>query len=213
MSLLLFSFSMNNLIQSYKIKPNEPPLTPSKGGQSITEGAVKVGDILFSSTDKTSSKIIRKFTGGGPASHVAVISDISAGIPFVIEAISSGVRKVPLSTFIGENKYVVAFRYPNMDSNQISLMTSYLNERVDASYDMFGAFVSAFFVLNEKTVEVDYGQYKTKKTFCSKLLIEGFQTANISFLNMSGGWGTPNDLIPLTWTNNLIYVGHLKYSN
>lgn len=191
----------------------DPPLTPSNGGKSIDGRSLAVGDIIFGSVDNTSSKLIRKFTGGGPASHVAMVSDITAGVVFIVEAISSGVRKVPLEKFLSENSNAVAFRYPNIQLSQIQLMSSYLNERIGASYDFFGAGKSPFFKLYNQKVEVDYGQYKTQKTYCSKLLIEAFQVSNISICNLTGGWSTPNDLVTLNWTDNLIYIGHLKYTS
>lgn len=192
--------------------PQDPPLTPSNGGKSIDGRSLAVGDIIFSSVENTSSMLIRKFTGGGPASHVAVVSDIIAGIVFVIEAISSGVRKVPLEAFLAENSNAVAFRYPNISSSQTQLLSSYLNERIGANYDYFGAGSSPFFKLDERKIEVDYGQYKTRKTYCSKLLIEAFQVSNISICELTGGWSTPNELVTLTWTDTLTYVGHLKYT-
>lgn len=211
-SALTIDTQKNNNLNHRQQKSNDPPLTPSNGGRSIVGGSLHVGDLIFTSVDNTKSKLIRKFTGGGPASHVAAVSDITAGIVFIIEAISSGVRKIPLDDFLRENSNVVAFRYPSISSSQVQLFSAYLNDRVGAKYDYFGAGVATFFKLNDLDVQVDYGEFKTKRTFCSRLMIEGFLQANISVCSLTGGWGTPNDLATLTWTDQLQYVGHLKYT-
>lgn len=197
---------------SFQNKRTDPPLTPSNGGKSIDGRSLKLGDLIFSSVDNTSSMLIRKFTGGGPASHIAAVSDLTANIVFVIEAISGGVRKIPLETFLKENSNAVAFRYPKINDVQVKQFVKYLNERIGAKYDFFGAGISTVFKLNDKTVQVDYGEFKTKKTYCSKLMIEAFSQSGISVAAVTGGWSSPNDLAKLRWTNDLIYVGHLKYT-
>jgi uncharacterized protein YycO len=202
----------NRSFSTYIHLQQEPPLTPSKGGRSIDGRSLRPGDVIFSSTNSTSSKLIRRFTGGGAASHVAVVSNVDANIVFIIEAITSGVRKVPLETFLSENSNAVAFRKMDLDGEQRKRITDYLNQRVGAPYDFFGAFSSAYFKLVTKQVEVDYGQYKTKKTYCSKLFIEAFRTANVDICRMVGNWSTPNDLVTLTLTDDLVYLGHLKYT-
>lgn len=195
------------------LEPDDPLITPANGGRSIDGRSLRVGDILFSSTNTTASKLIRRFTGGGAASHVAVVSDIDANIVFIIEAITSGVRKVPLETFLGDNTNAVAFRYPSLSQQQVNAVSQYLNARVNSTdYDYFGAGMSPFFRLNEKKVKVDYGQGTSTRTYCSKLYIEAMSGAGISITTLTGGWSTPNDLVTLSWTDNLQYVGHLKYT-
>ena len=194
------------------LRSENPPLTPNNGGRSIDGRSLQLGDIIFTSTNSTSSYFIRIFTGGGPASHVAVVSDNTANIIWIIEAVSGGVHKVSLEDFLNHNTNAAAFRYPNLRQDQIANISQYLNNRVGAKYDFFGAGESPFFKFNDRQVEVDYGQYATKKTYCSKLYIEALQTAGISICTLTGGWTSPNDLVTLSWTDNLVYVGHLKYT-
>jgi len=198
-------------VHQQALVPQDPPLTPTQGGMSIDGRSLKVGDLIFTSVNTTSSMLIRKFTGGGPASHVAAVSDVSGGIVWIIEAVSGGVRKVELEQFLSENSHAVGFRC-TMTSSQIKIFSAYLNDRVGVKYDFFGAGEAVFFKLNDRAVRVDYGEFKTKKTYCSKLLIEAFQQANISICSLTGGWSTPNDLVKLIWTKDLAYVGHLKYT-
>jgi uncharacterized protein YycO len=190
----------------------DPPLTPTNGGQSIDASALQPGDILFASTNDPTSYFIRVFTGGGPASHVAVVSDNIGGAYFVIEALGSGVQKNTLTDFLNVNSIVVAFRYPNISAGDMSTVLAYLNARIGAPYDIWGAVKAAFFKLNNNDVVVDYGQFKTQGTYCSKLLIEAYLQANVNLCTLSGGSGAPNDLITMTWFDILNYVGHLKYT-
>ena len=188
------------------------PLTPSAGDRSIAASVLSPGDILFASTNDTKSYLIRKFTGGGPASHVAIISDAFGGNYFVVEALSGGVRKTALPDFLAANSTVVAFRYPSLDQARTGNIIAYLNGRIGAPYDYWGAFTSSLFKLNGADVTVDYGQFTTQKTYCSKLVIEAYQQANIDLCRLTSGWTSPNDLATMTWFNQLTYVGHLEYT-
>lgn len=192
----------------------DPPLTPASGGRSIDGRSLEVGDILFSTTNNVSSIIIRRFTGGGPASHVAVVSDLIANTVWVVEAVTTtGVRKISLDDFLSENSFAAAFRYPSISSNSKTALVQYLNERQGrVGYDYYGAAASPYFRLSSRQVQVDYGQRGSQKTYCSKLYIEAMQHAGISILSVTGGWSTPNDLVTMSWTNDLHYVGHLKYT-
>lgn len=192
----------------------DPPLTPSSGGMSIDGRLLQVGDVIFSTTNKPLSWLIRLLSGEGPVSHVAIVSDKVGDLVFIIEAVGTGVRKVPIENFLIDNKIAVAFRYPNISAAQTNnFIAPYLNSRIGTQYDKFGAMssISTLFRFNNKKVEVDYGQLNSQKTYCSKLMLEAYQSANIDLSQVTGNW-SPNGLVTLSWTDILVYVGHLKYA-
>ena len=81
------------------------PLDPGRGGRSVGDSALAMGDILVSTTPALSSAAIRIGTGAA-VSHARLY--IGAGQ--VVEAVGDGVELAQLENVVAHDSLCVAYR-------------------------------------------------------------------------------------------------------
>ncbi|WP_158789039.1 YiiX/YebB-like N1pC/P60 family cysteine hydrolase [Granulicella sp. L46] len=197
------------------IAPDDPPLSPNAGGQTILESVLQKGDILLTTTTSTDgwasaavSALIRQATGGGPVSHSAVF----IGNDSVIDAtITGGVNVNSYNDFAQKASVIVAFRYPSITAAQQQNIVDFCLSQLGKPYALIGAVASAHFFFGPLLHQlVDMGG-TDGSFYCSKLVIDSYGNAGANLVTADPQWQSPNDLISLTWFGELGYVGHLKY--
>jgi N-acetylmuramoyl-L-alanine amidase/uncharacterized protein YycO len=198
------------------------PLDPGSGGRSISEAALRPGDIIISTTPQASSIGIRVATQG-PVSHALVY----IGNGEVVEAIGQGVIRRPLQTALTDDTLAVAFRYPSITDAQAQQVCDFLMVQAQAgrAYNYVGL-VDPLQVLIQRQecalLPGDWLQQKcmalqvrvplgtgNNKFFCSQLVLEAYRQAGIPITKDDPVWHTPEDIAQLAFTQ-LEYVGHLK---
>lgn len=214
--LILLSATRGGCTNAEEGRGREDLLSPTTAGRMLAFSGLKLGDLLLSRTDQFKSAVIRKFSGNGPFSHVAIVSEVAgttANQIKVIEAVSPNVREITLTHMLAESSTVVVLRSPALSTGaQANSLTAFLISKLGSGYDNWGAFSAAELNISGKSWKLDVGNASTK-FYCSELVVAGFDslgihlTRNHSTLNWS-----PNNLAALVWDGNVLdYVGHLKY--
>ena len=197
---------------------DEIPLEPTRGGMSIDEGSLEVGDIVVSTTGDLISKIIRDFTGS-LVSHAALY----VGDGMVVEAVASGVELRTLEDALEDDLYAVALRHPAITEDQGMRIRDFAGEQIDRKYDyraigmhalyrvaagvcagMSGITRAACKVARRR---IAFGNDDADRWFCSELVFAAFKAAGVPF-GTTPMARTPGGL--LTLDPPLEYVGHLK---
>lgn len=184
------------------------PLDPGNGGQSILPAALQPGDILLSTTSSIESEIIRKVTSG-PVSHAAVYLGQVNGVLSIIEAQSPKIFVDKLQNAIDHDTLLVAFRYPNIKSDQQKSVVEWFKAHAGTPFNKWGAvrdWVAQFLGL-PRHVNL---QTPGNGFYCSQLVIAGYDAAGLALIKSPAQW-TPNDIANLAWTDQLHYVGHLQF--
>lgn len=193
---------------------DDPALSPSTGGKSITEAALQKGDLILSTTSSSTtsyvsaaiSAAIRAATGSGPVSHAAVYSEL--GVVDVL--ISQGVTVRSVADSLNATSVAVAFRYPQVTSDQQQQINDWAVAHLGAGYDFAGVVKDVRFQFLGKTHRlVDFGVSRNR-FYCSRFVIDAYGAANLQLTTTSPNFTSPNDLVPLTWFGELEYIGHLK---
>jgi uncharacterized protein YycO len=192
---------------------SEVPLDPQTDGKSISLGVLQVGDLVISTTPAWGSNVIRAITGGGPASHVRIYAGTAhTGAPSFIEAIAEGVSTTYADVALAPDTVAVGFRHPNRTDASAKAAVQYAVNQLGKRYDYWGAAADALFrYLNTKR-RVNL-RTPSNTFYCSKLAIEAYESAAMPLVRIDPQWSTPNDLVPLTWTEDLLYLGHLKFTS
>ena len=109
--------------------------------QKIFLEKAKTGDILLTSSDAWYSKII-KWKTKSEFNHVGIIyrlfdRRLNIKIPFIIEAISTGVTMQPLINYFKESKNtdLYLFRHKLVNENNLPLIIGKSLEYIGANYD------------------------------------------------------------------------------
>jgi hypothetical protein len=195
------------------------PLSPIAGGRSIDTSALKMGDIIVSTTNQIPSKLIR-FGTNSSVSHARIY--IGGGQ--VVEAVGKGVELVSLEDAIRHDSLAVAFRYPGLSDEQALRIRDYVGQQLGKPYDfkfvfvrqpLFQAGAALCNVLSEPEKsqckhwvgKVYLGKSDDTTFVCSNLLAAGFADAGVPLTSSPANWTTPDDI---TLKTNLEYVGHLK---
>lgn len=202
---------------------DDPPLSPSTGGRSITKALLQIGDIILTTTSSATttwvsaavSAAIRVTTGRGPFSHAAIY----IGNVVVESLVSTGVTLNPLDTALGGNfgdpvlpqaSVAVAVRFPGIRTDQQQQIEDWATSKLGAPYDFAGTVSQARFKFNGKVHQLINLGTSADKFYCSKLVLDAYQAAGISLTTVNPRWQSANDLAPLAWFGELEYVGHLK---
>lgn len=193
---------------------DDPPLSPSTGGKSITEAALQKGDLILSTTSTattsyvsaTISAAIRLATGNGPVSHAAVYSEL--GVIDVL--ISHGVTVRSVSGSLNDASVAVAFRYPKVTSGQQQVINDWAVARLGAGYDFAGLANDVRFQFLGQTHRLVNLGVSASRFYCSRFVIDAYAAASLQLTTTPPNFSSPNDLVPLTWFGELEYIGHLK---
>ncbi|MBD1844532.1 N-acetylmuramoyl-L-alanine amidase [Cyanobacteria bacterium FACHB-63] len=200
----------------------EIPLDPGQGGRSIAESALKIGDIILSTTNSWISDAIRQVTQA-PISHAMIY----IGNDQVVEAIGSGVTLRSLTEAVSGATVAVAFRVPGLTSEQGLRVRDFVGRQLDRSYSYWGIVRQALFQLDRavwcdgKSGEeydrcirwigrVNLGTDSNDTFFCSQLVLAAYADAGVPLTSSPPNWNSPGDLADLRFSGRLGYVGHLK---
>ena len=147
--------------------------------QKIFLEKAKTGDILLTSSDAWYSKII-KWKTKSEFNHVGIIyrlfdRRLNIKIPFIIEAISTGVTMQPLINYFKESKNtdLYLFRHKLVNENNLPLIIGKSLEYIGANYD----YQQLFALLFNGKIDND------KKMICSQLLDRVYQAGEIRLLH------------------------------
>jgi hypothetical protein len=110
------------------------PLDPGPGGQSISIAALRVGDIVVSTTKATVSRVIRAATKSD-VSH----SMIYVGDQQVVHAVSKGVVLETLTTALYDAILAVAYRHKHMTHTQGLRVRDFVGNQIGREYSVAGA--------------------------------------------------------------------------
>jgi cell wall-associated NlpC family hydrolase len=208
-------------------------LTPTNGGQRIAPTVLRAGDLLLSSANSLTSVGIRVLSVT-PVSHAALY----LGDGQVVEAVGSGVRLRPVADFVAEEATIVAFRHPAMSDAQAQSLRQFSLAQVGKKYNSMGIVLQAPFTLQRQTCElpvvpglvrdfcirglaaVQLGAARNDRFFCSQLVLQAYQQAQLPLTTADPLLVTPADLlhmregdVPSMRTEQALqYVGHLKSS-
>jgi plastocyanin len=227
--------------------PNSPlapasnvPLEPGNGGRSIGISALKMGDIILSTTNNPISKGIRGATDS-PVSHTILY----VGDGMVVEAVMGGVRLVPLEKALSDATFAVALRHPGLTHDQALQIRDFAGKQLKkgltlTNYDFqYGIIKQAKFRLDMATMElivetlcpdmdpktkdllvkdllptllasINLGTRTNDSWFCSELVIAAYDAAGVPLTSTPPHWTAPGDIIPIRSNGALEYVGHIK---
>ena len=208
-------------------------LTPANGGQRIGPGDLQPGDLLLSSANGVSSLGIRVLTVT-PVSHAALY----VGDDQIVEAVGAGVRLRSTADFIAEEATIVAFRHPHMNDGHARAARDFSLAQVGKKYNGLGIVLQAPFTLQRQVCElpavpglardfcirglaaVQLGAARNDRFFCSQLVLQAYQHAQLPLTTADPLLVSPADLlhmregdVPSVRTEQALqYVGHLKSS-
>ena len=183
------------------------------GGMCISPAALKLGDLIVSTTGANVSTAIRVGTGS-PVSHAMLF----VGGGQVIEAVGTGVRRVPLGTAINDASLAVAYRVPDLSEKEGSLVVNFAVQQIGRKYNTSGA-AGAGVARNPLAcaasgvvicVAANAGMFSSGGRFyCSELVLAAYVAANRPLVPRNPSVSVPND-IPLAYSHGtLVYAGHV----
>ena len=206
-------------------------LTPANGGLRIAPADLRAGDLLLSSANSLTSVGIRVLSVA-PVSHAALY----LGDGQVVEAVGSGVRLRHVTDFVAEEATIVAFRHPGLSPAQAQSLRQFSLAQVGKKYNGMGIVLQAPFTLQLQTCElpvvpglvrdfcirglaaVQLGAARNDRFFCSQLVLQAYQQAQLPLTTADPLLVSPADLlhmregdVPSVRTEQALqFVGHLK---
>ncbi len=159
------------------------------GGVSYDYNALKVGDLIVSTSNAWISERIRNHTNS-PVSHLSIY----VGDGQVIEAIGRGVVMQPLTSALDDDYYAAAFRSGLLTDAQRDIMKRWLRSQVGRRYD-------------HQAIGTLLTYQNPEAWYCSELVFAAFQHVGIDLV-ANPSTSTPGDLLRI---GGVSYLGHLKY--
>jgi len=195
-----------------------PALSPTVGGQSISESALSPADVIVSTTSAAISQSIRSVTGSA-VSHAMIY----VGNGTVIEAIGEGVVRRQLSAALADANLAVAFRHVRMSPRIASSVVSFAAAQVGKSYDHTGILAQAGYQLDrwflctvsrvqnceDRAARANLWMSNSGRFFCSELVAEAYRRAGVPLVNGRSDSVSPERIVEVTTTGDLCYVGHI----
>jgi uncharacterized protein YycO len=198
------------------------PLDPGAGGMSIGSDSLQIADIIVSTTSAFVSAVIRAGTGS-EVSHSALY----IGGDQVVEAIGQGVVLRDLATSLADDRLAVAYRLPNLSSDQGLKIRDYVGLQLGLPYSVKGALGAGVSYNDRKNpysgawacakagicTQPAPPLYKADKVdtfFCSQLVFAAYQDAGVPLAGGHAADIAPSDFPDLWVLKVLLYVGHLK---
>jgi len=215
-----------------QIVMQNPALTPQNGGRLVDVSALEAGDILLSAGKGITTYGVELFTTS-PVSHAALY----VGDGDLVEAVGEGVRRRSLRESLDEESVVVAFRRPDLQTEQARKIAEFADAQVGKKYNHLGVLLHAPFSLERKLCElpvlptrirdaclrgvasIQLGAISDKSFFCSQFLIEAYRSAGVPITDADPRWISPGDIlhtrkgdVPSMPANQVLtYIGHLKF--
>ncbi len=194
------------------------PLDPGRGGRSVGDGALAMGDILVSTTPALSSAAIR-IGAGADVSHARLY--IGAGQ--VVEAVGEGVMLAQLEDVVAHDSLCVAYRSQSLTEGQALLARDFAGMQIGKQYSYIGIgghAVRILFSIRHPIWARIIGRSRLDRAaqvfsrddqfFCSQLVLAAFEHASVRLTTTPPNWNTPADVANLRIHGALDYVGHLK---
>lgn len=179
----------------------------------IAASALKLGDLIVSTTGAAVSATIRVGTGS-PVSHAMLF----VGNGEVIEAVGSGVRRVALGTAINDASLAVAYRVPDLTEKEGRMVVGFALGQIGKKYDTGGAAgagiarnplacaaAGVVICVAARTESLASGG----RFYCSELVLAAYAAANRPLVARSPSLSVPNDIPQAYSHGRLVYVGHL----
>lgn len=193
---------------------------------------LRPGDILLTSVPTLRSAAIQLMTLA-PVSHVAVY----IGDGEVVEAVMPRVRVRRLDELLAEESVALAFRHPDLDSEQAQKIRAYALQQVGSGFNYLGISLHVPFGLIRKVCElplvpsavrdacirtvgsVFHVATSKEQLFCSQLVLQAYRHAGIPITSADPRLITPADILHMREGDvssvaihkPLRQVGHLKY--
>jgi hypothetical protein len=146
----------------------------------------------------------------------------------VVEAVGQGVILRSLTDSLADDSVAVAFRYPGITEEQQLMVRDFAGQQLDKPYNYVGIVRQATFQVESSNCDalpgelqqtcrtwigkVLLGSGNTDTFFCSQLVLAAYASAGIPLTTDPPVWGTPQDIVELSLSAHLAYVGHLKTS-
>ncbi|HET9403284.1 MAG TPA: distant relative of cell wall-associated hydrolase [Burkholderiales bacterium] len=213
------------LFQSSSIAPknNDAPLLP--------EG-LRQGDIILTSDPGFVSASIQLMTLA-PVSHAAIY----IGDGKVVEAVRPAVRVRALDEVMAEGTVVLAFRHPELSTEQARNISNYALQKTGTGFNYFGVTLHVPFSITRRLCELPllpsplrdaclrgigalhYLAAAETQTFCSQLVLDAYRQAGVPITDADPRLISPADILHMREGDvssvrihkSLRYVGHLKY--
>ncbi len=206
-------------------------LDPGIGGRSIAPGALKIADIVLSTTPAGVSKAIRLATLS-KVSHAM----LCIGGDLVVEAIGDGVVQRSIFDAVKEANLAVAYRHPGLTEMQALKVRDFAGRQVGKDYN-YGALIrqagvklppqaqavglagfAGFSLGCWITGDVECANMRDKvnpfikrdEFFCSQLVLAAYEHAGVALTTKKPVWSSPEDIAKARLKGKLLYVGHLK---
>lgn len=191
------------------------PLDPGPGGRSISTAALQRGDLIVSTARHAVSYAIRAGTVSSVSHAMLYVGD-----GHVVEAVGSGVRRVPVATALSGAILAVAYRRTGITGAQAQAVADFATRQVGRPYNYTGAARHAVRIthpiLSRIADAIARGaglrREEAASFFCSELVYAAFESAGVALATTAAADGTPASL-PSLLGGTLGYVGHLVASN
>ncbi|MGL6290332.1 MAG: trypsin-like peptidase domain-containing protein, partial [Silanimonas sp.] len=185
------------------------PLDPGPGGRSISAAALQRGDLIVSTARHPVSYAIRAGTVSSVSHAMLYVGD-----GHVVEAVGSGVRRVPLATALSGAILAVAYRRSGITSAQAQAVADFAARQVGRPYNYTGAARHAVRIthpiLSRIAEAIARGagvrRDEAASFFCSELVYAAFEAAHVPLSTTPAADGTPASL-PSLLGGTLGYVG------
>jgi hypothetical protein len=131
---------------------------------------LKPGDIILNTTEGFVSETIRYFSNAS-YNHAAIY----VGNGEVVEAVGSGVRRIKLTEFLGENDHIVrsmVLRNNNLTNPQRDAIANFAISKVGKPYDLVGVAGGVF-----RLKPNNASDYKRTAYYCSQLVTAAYSSA------------------------------------
>ena len=208
-----------------------PALNPDNGGQAIGADALRPGDIILTAENSLNSMGIRLATLS-PVSHAAVYM----GNEQIAEAVGQGIRFRSIKALVNEEATIVAFRHPDITTEQAARINEFVVRHQGQKYNYFGVMLQAPFTLERRVCElplvpslvrdfcirgiaaVQLGLGRNDQFFCSQFILSAYRSAGLPLTDADPRLINPGDLLHMregdvpsvSIHRALQYVGHLK---
>ncbi len=206
-------------------------LRPGNGGELVTAGALRPGDIILTAENGMNSVAIRLATLS-PVSHAAVY----LGDNHISEAVGAGIRRRSVDAMVAEEATVVAFRHPLLNAEHASKINAFAAKYEGQKYNYVGVMLQAPFTIERRACElplvpslvrdfcirgiaaVQLGLGRNDQFFCSQYILEAYRSAGLPLTDADPRLINPGDLLNMREGDvpsikiyqPLQYVGHLK---
>jgi uncharacterized protein YycO len=186
------------------------PLDPGAGGRSIDARALRMSDIIVSTTGDAISRGIRLATRSA-VSH----SMLYIGYNQVVEAIGSGVVLRSLEEAIRDAILAVAYRHPDLNSVETLKVRNFVGLQLDKRYNYAGIVQHAarrgcILAGPIACIAADRVQIKRDEFFCSELVFAAYKSIGKALSDTEPGRSDPGNIPTLFLKKALDYIGHLK---